>query len=185
MDEFNTNEKKNNIKKEVFSWVKTFALAFVLTMFIVTFVGQLVHVNGHSMENNLQNGDVVICDKISYRFNEPQRFDIVVLFPNTKDSDRLIKRIIALPNETVKIDAEGNIFVNGKILEEDYGKETILYAGLASTEITLEEDEYFCLGDNRNNSTDSRMIGPIKKEFIIGRAFFRLQPVNKIGFLTD
>ncbi len=173
--------KKPSFMKTLFEYFKVIVAALILTILITTFIGQLVHVSGTSMENTLHNEDVVICDKISYKLGDPERFDIVILFPNNENMERLIKRVIALPGETIRIDAYGNIYVNGVVLEENYGKEVIREAGLAGTEITLSEDEYFCMGDNRNNSLDSRDIGPVKREYIIGRAIFRIQPLTDFG----
>ena len=124
---------------------------------------------GGSMETTLSENDNLIVDKLTYRFNEPKRFDIVV-FPYRYEKDTYyIKRIIGLPGETVFIDEEGNIFIDEELLQEDYGKETILDAGRAYEPITLGEDEYFVMGDNRNNSQDSRdpAVGNISGEDII------------------
>ncbi len=94
-----------------------------------------------------------------------------------------MKRIIGLPGETVQIDLSGNIYINGEILEEDYGLEPINFPGLAQDPITLGEDEYFVLGDNRNNSSDSRdpSVGNIKRDDIMGKAWVRIWPLNKFG----
>lgn len=137
------------------------------------------------MEPRLSNEDNLIVDKITYRFKNPERFDIIV-FPFQYDKNTFyIKRIIGLPGETVYIDYDGNIYINDELLVEGYGKEVIEDPGLAYTPITLGEDEYFVLGDNRNNSSDSRdpSVGNIKREDIIGRAWIRILPFDKIGFI--
>lgn len=172
------------MKKEILSWISCFAIAILAALFIVTFVGQRVQVDGHSMEDTLQDRDNLICDKVSYRFSDPERFDIVVIYPEEGNtSKRWIKRIIGLPGETVRIDEEGNIYINGEILEEDYGRETIEDPGLAAEEITLGEDEYWCMGDNRNHSSDSRVIGPVTRDRIVGKASLRIYPFSKFGFV--
>lgn len=192
------------MKKEILSWVGCFAVAIVLALLIVTFVGQRVRVDGKSMESTLQDNDNLICDKISYRFKDPERFDIVVIHPYEEESngwfgdfvlwakrlvflaparDRWIKRIIGLPGEEVRIDTQGNIYINGEILEESYGKEVIQDPGMAIEPIQLGDDEYWVMGDNRNHSSDSRVIGPVPRDRIVGRAFVRIFPFNKIGFI--
>lgn len=171
------------MKKEILSWIGCFAVAIVAALFIVTFIGQRVMVDGQSMEDTLQDKDNLICDKISYRFKDPERFDIVVIYPDEEKSARWIKRIIGLPGEEVRIDTEGNIYINGEILEEDYGKETIKDPGMAIEPIQLGEDEYWVMGDNRNHSSDSRVIGPVPKDRIIGKAFIRIYPFSKFGLI--
>ncbi len=132
-------------------------IVLALTWFIITFVGVRTQVDGESMTPTLQDKDNLIVEKLSYRFGDPKRFDIIV-FPFKYEEDTYyIKRIIGLPGETVQIDLEGNIYINGEILEEHYGKEVIKpeRIGRAIEPILLGEDEYFVMGDNRNNSADS------------------------------
>lgn len=177
----------NKVMKEMISTLLYLLCVLCLTWLVITFVGQRTEVDGASMEPTLYNGDNLIVDKISYRFNDPQRFDIIV-FPFQHEKDTYyIKRIIGLPGETVQIDQAGNIYINGAKLDENYGKEIIKAetVGLAREPITLGADEYFVMGDNRNNSTDSRMevVGNIKRGDIIGRAWVRIWPISDIGVL--
>ncbi|MDO4454480.1 MAG: signal peptidase I [Eubacteriales bacterium] len=164
-------------------WIAGILLAVI---FIVEFVGQRTKVDGRSMEPMLQDGDQLIVDKISYRFRDPERFDIII-FPYHGDGSKkvyYIKRIIGLPGETVQI-VDGKIYIDGEVLEEDYGKEVMEEAGRASQPIVLGDDEYFVLGDNRNNSKDSRVesVGNIKRSDIIGRAWVRIFPFDTFGVL--
>lgn len=178
------SKKKKSIIREVISWIIYLVFVFAAVYLIIHYVGERTEVKGDSMYPALQNGDNLIVDKISYRFTDPKRFDIVV-FPFRYQEDTFyIKRIIGLPGETVQID-DGKIYVNGKVLSESYGYETISNPGLASSPITLGEQEYFVLGDNRNNSADSRepSIGTISRSDIIGKAWLRVWPFDKIGFL--
>lgn len=171
--------------KEILSTSLYLLVVLCLTYVVIHFIGQRTQVVGSSMELTLSNDDNLIVDKISYRFHEPKRFDIVV-FPFQYSGDTYyIKRIIGMPGETIYIDEEGVIYINGEVLEEDYGKETILEAGCAYQPITLNEEEYFVMGDNRNNSSDSRdpVVGNISRDDIIGRAWIRIWPLNKLGIL--
>ena len=176
--------QKVDMKKEILSWVFYIAFVLVLTWVIITFVGQRTRVDGRSMMNTLHDGDNLIVEKLSYRFSDPKRFDIIV-FPPTGKKEYYIKRIIGLPGETVQIDENCNIYINGELLEENYGAETIQNPGRAAKPITLGDDEYFVMGDNRNNSKDSRSeeVGNVKRSQIIGRAWLRIWPLNKFGLL--
>lgn len=154
----------------------------IIALIIVNFVGQRTIVSGSSMESTLSNRDNLIIDKLTYHFREPKRFEIVV-FPDPEDPKTyFIKRIIGLPGETVQIDPSGQILINGKVLKENYGREVIQNPGDALTPITLGKDEYFVMGDNRNNSLDSRFpqVGPIHRNRLIGRALCRIYPFNKM-----
>jgi signal peptidase I len=176
--------KKVNAVKEVLSMVLYVAAVLLITFLIVRYVGQRTQVDGHSMEPTLYDNDNLIVDKISYRFKDPERFDIIVFPYQYKENTYYIKRIIGLPGETVQI-VDGNIYINGELLEENYGKETMVSSGRAINEIQLGDDEYFVLGDNRNHSEDSRFedVGNIKRSDIIGRAFIRIWPLNSFGLL--
>lgn len=170
--------------KEVLSMALYIAVVLCITFLVVRYVGQRTQVDGHSMENTLFDGDNLIVDKISYRFTDPKRFDIIVFPYHYKEDTYYIKRIIGLPGETVQIQ-DGEIYIDGALLEEDYGKETMLTSGRAADQIQLGEDEYFVLGDNRNHSEDSRFddVGNIERSEIIGRAFIRIWPFERFGLL--
>ena len=159
----------------------------LLTWVIVTFVGQRTKVDGHSMEPTLSDGDNLIVDKLSYRFHDPERFDIIVFPFQYQANTYYIKRIIGLPGETVQIMEDGSIYINGEKLEESYGREVIQpeTIGRAAEPIVLGEEEYFVMGDNRNYSSDSRtdIVGNIKQEDIIGKAWLRIWPLSDFGVL--
>ncbi|MCI9532747.1 MAG: signal peptidase I [Lachnospiraceae bacterium] len=177
--------KKKGVLAETVSFALYIAVVFLVTYVVIHYVGQRTQVSGMSMEYTLSDGDNLIVDKISYRFHDPERFDIIV-FPFLKEEETYyIKRIIGLPGETVQIGEDGAIFINGEELEESYGREVIQNPGAAAEPITLQEGEYFVLGDNRNASSDSRdpSVGMVKRENIIGRAWLRLYPFDKIGFI--
>ena len=171
--------------KDVLSTSLYLLIVLFLTFVVVTYVGQRTKVSGSSMEPMLSDGDNLIVDKISYRFSEPKRFDVIVFPFRFAENTYYIKRIIGLPGETVYIDEEGNIYIDGQLLEENYGKEVITDPGRAYEPILLGEDEYFVMGDNRNNSSDSRdpVVGNIHRDEFIGKAWMRIWPFEKMGIL--
>ena len=177
-------EKERGVLHEILSFLIYVAVGGGATFLIIHFVGQRTYVSGSSMENTLSDGDNLIVDKITYRFSDPQRFDIIVFPFRYEDHVYYIKRIIGLPGETVQI-TDGDIYIDGEILQESYGREVIKDSGLAAEPIVLGEDEYFVLGDNRNDSTDSRdpSVGVIHRDEIIGRAWLRIWPLDKFGVL--
>ena len=184
LDKEKTEEKEYSLKREIISTVLYLLAVVALTFLFVLFVGQRTHVNGDSMNVTLEDGDNLIVDKLSYRFTDPERFDIIVFPYKYQEKTYYIKRIIGMPGETVQI-IDGMVYIDGEMLDETYGKEVMQYSGVASDPITLGEDEYFVLGDNRNNSSDSRdpSVGNIQKDQIIGKACIRIWPLNKFGIL--
>ena len=156
----------------------------LLTWVIVTFVGQRTKVDGHSMEPTLSDGDNLIVDKLSYRFRDPERYDIIVFPYQHAENTYYIKRIIGLPGETVQV-IDGYMYINGKKLDEHYGAEVMEDPGIAAEPIKLGDDEYFVQGDNRNHSSDSRVasVGVLTRDMLIGRAWVRIYPFNKIGVI--
>lgn len=179
-------EREKNIKSALYFMMYLLGI-FLAAYLIINYVAQRTIVIGDSMNETLHDEDNLIVDKITYRFRDPKRFEIIV-FPYEQEENTLyIKRIIGLPNETVYIDESGNIYINDVLLIENYGKETIISPGLAANPITLGPDEYFVLGDNRNCSRDSRYedVGLISFDKIEGRAIFRIFPFNKFGKIKN
>ena len=157
-------------------------LVLLIALLMSRYVVERVTVHNHSMEHTLEEGDSVLIDKISYRFREPKRFDIVV-FKQKGLSEELIKRVIGLPFDTVQI-TEGKIFINGEEIEDIKGLEAPEYAGIAETPVELSVGEYFVIGDNREDSIDSRYkeIGIVTSTRITGRMFMRILPISKLKF---
>ena len=182
----NKKKGKNSILRELLNTSIYLLVVFALSLLIVEFVGQRTTVVGQSMESTLSDGDNLIVDKISYRFHEPERFDIVVFPFQWEKNTFYIKRIIGLPGETINIDM-GVIYIDGEPLEEHYGREIILDPGEAISPITIGENQYFVMGDNRNHSSDSRtsVVGLVDRDKIIGRAWLRIMPFDKFGLLKD
>lgn len=164
-----------------------YALIIYTCIYLIpTYVIQRTIVDGPSMEDTLHNGDHLMVEKISYHLDKLKRFDIIVFYPHGRDDEEYyVKRIIGLPGETVQIKGS-DIYINGEVLKENYGKEPITYAGLAAEPIPLGDDEYFVMGDNREVSLDSRYeeVGVVPKKNIGGRAILRIWPLNKFGLLN-
>ena len=172
------------IIKELAGWLVYIVIVVIIAWGFVTIVAQRTQVSGASMETTLSDGDQLIVDKISYQFREPERFEIIVFPYQYEAGTYYIKRIIGLPGETVQI-LDGSVYINGEKLEEHYGNEVMEEAGIAAEPVTLGVDEYFVLGDNRNNSSDSRepSVGNIHRDQIIGKAWVRIWPFHKFGVL--
>lgn len=172
------------IIKELSGWLLYIVLIIALTWTVVTFVGQRTEVSVSSMETTLSDKDQLIVDKMTYRFRDPKRYDIVVFPYQYQDNTYYIKRIIGLPGETVQI-LSGMVYIDGMRLDEHYGNEVMENPGIAEEPLTLGEDEYFVLGDNRNNSSDSRAsdVGLIHRKDLIGRAWIRVWPLSQIGVI--
>lgn len=153
--------------KEVIPYIVIVVVVVLIRTFIIT----PVRVDGDSMKNTLKNGDILLL----YKLSSIDRFDIIVL-DEEKDNEKIIKRVIGLPGETVAI-KKGKIYINDKVIDDEYAYgETSDY-----DKVTLRDDEYFILGDNRLISKDSRYFGPIKDNEIKGKIVFRLFPFTKIG----
>lgn len=167
----------------ILGWILYLLIIVGLTYLIITYVGQRTRVSGSSMETTLSDGDNLIVDKLSYHFRAPNRFDIVVFPYQYAENTYYIKRIIGLPGDTVQV-IDGYVWINGERLESDtYGNEVMNSPGIAAEPVTLGEDEYFVLGDNRNHSADSRepSVGVIKRKNLMGRAWVRIYPFDKVG----
>ena len=183
------NRGKKNYIRDIVELIIYIAAALAIAFLITTYIGQRTEVIGSSMYPTLEHGDNLIVDKISYRFKDPERFDIIV-FPSPDEKDKIyIKRIIGLPGEKIRID-DGIIYVDSGageyVLDENYGAE-MEYYGVAADGIELGDDEYFVLGDNRNLSKDSRfdVVGNIHKDDIIGRAWVQIWPLSEFGFVKN
>ncbi|HRY30990.1 MAG TPA: signal peptidase I [Candidatus Paceibacterota bacterium] len=170
------------------SGIKDFISFIVITAIVVLpiriFVAQPFVVSGSSMSPTFENGEYLIVDQLSYNFSEPARGDVIIFRYPINPEKFFIKRIIGLPGDTVKIDGNEVLIKNaanpeGISLDQSF----VVFSQETSLEITLADDNYFVMGDNRAASLDSRSWGPLKRDLIVGRAFIRLWPFNKIDYL--
>lgn len=170
MKNYRYKERRDRMIRRIGLWAAEVVGVILLAWLIVQFCFQTVTVRGESMEPTYRDGENVLVNKIEYRLSDPKRMDSVVLeLENGSTTHYTVKRVIACPGETIQI-LDGKVFINGE--ETDCGfEEEILSSGLAAYEITLEKEEYFVMGDNCNNSEDSRVanIGNIKRAQIVGK----------------
>lgn len=169
---------------EFFETVVVFGAIFAA---IYLFVAQFHKVQGNSMVPTFRSGDYLITEKLSYRFNNPKKGDIIVLKNPRDESQDFIKRIIGVPGDTIRI-AENVVYLNNEPLKEDYlPPGTITRPGAFLTEnftVKVADNQYFVFGDNREHSSDSRDWGPLTKTEIVGKAFYRYWPPQDMGLLT-
>lgn len=175
--------KHRRILTKILIWILQIAVVIAIAYFAVQYTMERTNMPGSSMEPTLMDNDTIIVNRLAYFRNGPERFDVIVYKKSGMEHDFYsIKRVIGLPGETIQI-IDGSVYIDGFLLDEPMATEPITIAGLAQEPVTLDEDEYFVLGDNRNASEDSRFInsGNVVLEDIIGKAWLR---TNKFGFVS-
>ena len=171
--------------REIVVWVVQIAAVCLLAYICVWYFGFRVSVIGDSMKPELQNGDVTLINRLVYDIRKPKRGEIIIFKPNgNENSHYYTKRVIGLPGETVEY-RDGSLWIDGEILEEEYVTTDIVELGLLEDPITLGSGEYFVLGDDRQNSDDSRTanIGNVKRSEIAGKVWFVVSPMQDAGFV--
>lgn len=167
------------MKKDTTVEYFVYACIILIIILIRTFIATPVRVNGESMHPTLKNGEIMILNKINYRFHDIKRFDIVVV--DTKD-EKIIKRVIGLPGETIEV-KNNVLYINGQEVKESFLKEETVDFDLSQLNISkIPQDSYFVMGDNRDNSKDSRIIGPVKRKQIVGRTKLVIFPFKAQGY---
>ena len=186
----NFNKKRRKIEaaviKEVFSWIIGIFSAILLAFVVVYCVGMTTSVIGISMKPTLENGEKIMVNRFVYKISSPRQDDVIVFVPNgSLNSHYYVKRVVGTPGDTVQI-IDGHLYINGELYENEDDYDEMAQAGIAENKITLKKGEFFVLGDNRNNSEDSRSanIGIVNKKNIIGKAWIHLGAGdNTIGFV--
>ncbi len=173
--------------------IETLTVALSIFFVVYLFIFQFNRIQGDSMFPTFKDGENLLVDKVTYRINKPQRGDVVVFHaPPAAECDEstgcdYIKRIIGLPNERIEV-KDGKVFINGEELNEPYisdDYETMARQYTINKIITLDSNEYFVFGDNRPGSSDSREWGPIQKQDIVGKVFFRYWPISAVGNVSN
>lgn len=167
--------------KKFYEFLESASIAVAFITLVILFAGRFIVVDGGSMNNTLYHGERLIITNFLYT---PEKGDIVVTDTKNYFGQPLIKRVIATEGDTIAIDYNtGDVYVNGRMLQENYIKEKITATGGGVYQITLTEDQLFLMGDNRNASSDSRVqeIGPVSEQNILGKAILRVAPLSRIG----
>ncbi|MBQ8559361.1 MAG: signal peptidase I [Tyzzerella sp.] len=171
--------------QEILKWIVQIAIVCVIAFGLVWYFGQKVSVIGDSMNPQLENGDITLINRLVYDARKPKRGEVIAFKPNgNENSHYYIKRVIGLPGETIEY-ADGKILIDGEAIEEDYKTIKIEELGLLEEPITLGDDEYFVLGDDRQNSEDSRTanVGNVKRSEIAGKVWLVVSPMKHFGFV--
>lgn len=168
-------------RKMMMGYAKTIILAFVTALILIIFVVQASYINSGSMRPTLEERDRILVNKFVYRLKKPERFEIIVFRYPVQPNRKFIKRVIGIPGDKIEI-KDGVVYINGQLLDENYTLSE-WYGNYGP--VNVPEGHYFVLGDNRNNSEDSRFWGFVPKGNVIGKAFLTFWPIKRFGFLLE
>lgn len=184
--ELQENSLGGKIKNNLAEFIEFIAIMAAVLIVIRFLIAEPHLVSGDSMVPNFHTGDYIITNKLLMKLSQPKRGEVIVL-QNPRNSDQVfIKRVVGLPGESIKV-SQGLVYINGQVLDEPYLPQGTLTSGqqflTEDEEIVVPDDQYFVLGDNRGESSDSREWGPITSQLVVGQALFRYWPITKIGIL--
>lgn len=187
----NYKSQRGSIGSFILDFIQSIVLALAVFVILYLFVAQPNEVKGNSMVPNFTDKEFLLTEKISYYFGDPQRGDVVIFKapptePCAAEECEYIKRVIGISGDKVMV-KEGKVYLNGKLLEQDFLPDDLITDGgqysKEGVEMTVPEGYYLCFGDNRGHSRDSREFGPISKDLIVGKAFFKYWPVSSVGLI--
>ena len=191
MQNMNYKNQRGSIGSFVLDFIQSIVLALAVFVLLYLFVAQPNEVKGSSMVPNFVDKEFLLTEKLSYQFGTPKRGDVVIFKappsePCAAEECEYIKRVIGIPGDRVMI-KEGQVYLNGELLNQFFLPEGIIsepgqYAE-EGVEQTVPEGQYLCFGDNRTHSRDGREFGPIKKDLIVGKAFFKYWPLSSVGLI--
>jgi len=180
-EESTLEKKKTSPRSHVQLWVRDFIISVMASFFIITFLYQPVKVEGTSMQPELRDQDRLFVNKFAYNFEKISRGDVVVFYYPRDTQKSYIKRVIALPGDTIRID-DGRVYVNGQHVDEPYVPKRFLDVRSMSA-MVVPPGEYFLMGDHRSISSDSRDFGPVRRKLIYGKAAFIYWPADNMGVI--
>lgn len=176
----------DNFKKNIAELIEFVAVLAAIFIFIRLIIAEPHKVAGDSMVPNFHTGDMLITNKLVTRLLSPARGEVIILKNPRDNNEAFIKRVIGLPNDKIMV-MNGKVYVNSKVIDEPYLPNNTITNGMSylqnGVEVLVPENQYFVMGDNRGGSSDSREWGPVQKELIIGQAYFRYWPIQKISIL--
>ncbi|MDD4785012.1 MAG: signal peptidase I [Candidatus Shapirobacteria bacterium] len=191
MQNINYKNQRGSIGSFILDFIQSIVLALAVFVLLYLFVAQPNEVKGSSMVPNFVDKEFLLTEKLSYQFGDPQRGDVIVFKapasePCAAEECEYIKRVIGIPGDRIMV-KEGQVYLNGELLEQTFLPDGVLtdpgQFSQEGVEQIIPEDQYLCLGDNRKHSRDGREFGPIKKNLIVGKAFFKYWPVSAVGLI--